>query len=339
MMADNGGVAPGDVTPPGRPVADGAIIRAQGLTKEFGDRTVVEDLTFEVPRGAIFGYIGPSGSGKTTTLRMLTGVYEPTRGKATVLGRQPTRFTQSTREKIGYMPQLFVLYPELTVWENLNFAASIYGMGLRRGKRLQELLDFVELGEHRNKLARDISGGMQRRLSLAATLVHDPELIFLDEPTAGIDPVLRRKFWDHFKQLQQEGRTLFITTQYVGETVYCDLVGVMGQGRLAMIDTPDRLRERAMGGDMVDIQTSQRLPWEPYLRELGQLPFVRSDVQRLDEAGGGLRLTVDEAATAIPALVEWFQAHNVEMVSIQQYLPPFDDVFVQLMKKEADVAA
>jgi ABC-2 type transport system ATP-binding protein len=207
-------------TTPAVPGNGAAIIRAEGLTKEFGGQAVVQDVTFEVPRGAIFGYLGPSGSGKTTTLRMLTGIYQPTSGEVTVLGHHPSHFSQSTREKIGYMPQLFVLYPELTVWENLNFAGSIYGMGLRRGKRLKELLDFVELSDARNKLARQISGGMQRRLSLAATLVHDPELIFLDEPTAGIDPVLRRKFWDHFKQLQHEGRTLFITTQY-GGAAFC----------------------------------------------------------------------------------------------------------------------
>ena len=320
------------------PLDGGAIIRAERLTKEFAGQPVVEDVSFEVPRGAIFGYVGPSGSGKTTTIRMLTGIYQPSSGKATVLGHQPTRFSQSTREKIGYMPQLFVLYPELTVWENLNFAASIYGMGLKRSQRLNELLDFVELGDARDKLARQISGGMQRRLSLAATLVHDPELIFLDEPTAGIDPVLRRKFWDHFKQLQQEGRTLFITTQYVSETTYCDLVGVMAEGRLLVVDTPDGLRERAMGGDLVEIHTEQRLPDAPYLQELSKLPFVRGRVRRLDDAGG-LQLTVDEASTAIPDLVAWFQGQKVPIVSIQEYLPPFDDVFVQLVKKDAEVPA
>lgn len=218
--------------PDNAPTAAGTIIHAAGLTKQFGNEVAVEDVSFEVPNGAIFGYVGPSGSGKTTTLRLLTGIYTPSAGQATVLGREPRHFNRRTRQQIGYMPQLFVLYPDLTVWENLNFAASIYGMGLRRRRRLNEVLEFVELMEHRYKPARQISGGMQRRLSLAATLIHDPKLIFLDEPTAGIDPVLRRKFWDHFKHLQQAGRTLFITTQYVSETAYCDLVGVMADRRL-----------------------------------------------------------------------------------------------------------
>ena len=220
-----------------------AVISAQHLTKKFGDETAVEDVSFDVPRASIFGFIGPSGSGKTTTVRLLTGVYTPTEGEVSVLDRSPARFSQSDRARLGYMPQLFVLYPNLTVWENLNFAASLYGMSLFRGKRLKEALTFVELDEHRSKLARNISGGMLRRLSLAATLVHDPELLFLDEPTAGIDPVLRRKFWDHFRELKDQGRTIFITTQYVSEADNCDLVGVQNNGKLLLVDTPQGIRQ------------------------------------------------------------------------------------------------
>jgi ABC-type transport system involved in cytochrome c biogenesis ATPase subunit len=146
------------------------VIRTEGLTVRFGHETAVEDLSFEVPRGKIFGFIGPSGSGKTTTVRLLTGFYKPTTGMATVLGYSPTEFKQVTRQKIGYMTQLFALYPELTVWENLNFAASIYGMSFQRSKRLDELLEFVELIDHKRKLARNLSGGMKRRLRLVATL-------------------------------------------------------------------------------------------------------------------------------------------------------------------------
>lgn len=158
------------------------VIRIDHLTKKFGDEVAVNEATFDVPAGTIFGFIGPSGSGKTTLVRLLTGVLTPSAGKAVVLGREPIHFKQATREQIGYMPQLFVLYPQLTVWENLNFAASIYGMGFRRGKRLKDVLEFVELYEHRRKRVRDISGGMQRRLSLAATLVHNPALIFWMNP-------------------------------------------------------------------------------------------------------------------------------------------------------------
>ncbi len=306
------------------------VIRTEGLTVRFGRETAVEDLSFEVPRGKIFGFIGPSGSGKTTTVRLLTGFYKPTTGTATVLGYSPTEFKQVTRQKIGYMTQLFALYPELTVWENLNFAASIYGMSFQRSKRLNELLEFVELIDHKRKLARNLSGGMKRRLSLAATLVHDPELVFLDEPTTGIDPILRRRFWDHFKELQGEGRTLFVTTQYVGEAAYCDYVGVMANGHLLMVETPDDLRRRAYGGELVDLRTSERLIYKD-LRSIRRLPFVTGKVTRLDD-DNTIRLVVDDASTAIPALLEWCQQEYVTVESIEESLPPFDDVFVELVK-------
>jgi len=193
------------------------VIKTQNLTKKFGGEVAVDAINLEVPEGSIFGYIGPSGSGKTTTVRLLMGLHVPDEGEISVLGVQPSRFRRRDRERIGYLPQLFVLYPDLTVWENMNFAASLYGVPFLRSKRLNELLDLVELKEDKHKLVRNISGGMQRRLSLAATLVHDPDLLFLDEPTAGIDPILRHKFWDYFKQLQTEVHTRLVTTQDVGE--------------------------------------------------------------------------------------------------------------------------
>ncbi|HEX9090851.1 MAG TPA: ABC transporter ATP-binding protein, partial [Anaerolineales bacterium] len=161
-------------------------VQVEELTKQFGDEVVVDHVSFEVAPGSIFGFIGPSGSGKTTTLRMLTGIYHPTHGKVKVLGHAPGHFTRHDREMIGYMPQHFVLYPDLTVWENLNFAASIYGVGFRRNKQMRRLLEFVELLDHRHKRVRYISGGQQRRLSIAATLIHEPKLLFLDEPTTGL---------------------------------------------------------------------------------------------------------------------------------------------------------
>src|SRR6185503_20393399 len=167
---------------------EGDVVVTKDLTKKFGEQTAVDSLNMYVPKGSIFGFIGPSGCGKTTTVRLLAGIHEPTSGEAIVLGKNPVHFSDSDKEKIGYLIQQFVLYPDLTVWENLNFAASFYGVGLFRRRRLNKLLDFVELAGDKNKLARDLSGGMKRRLSLAATLVHNPELLFLDEPTAGIDP-------------------------------------------------------------------------------------------------------------------------------------------------------
>jgi ABC-2 type transport system ATP-binding protein len=310
----------------------GDVVKAQQLTKKFGEEVAVDSLTMHVPRGTIFGFIGPSGCGKTTTVRLLTGVHKPTSGQATVLGKDPYHFSKSDREKIGYLIQNFVLYPELTVWENLNFAASFYGVKLwGRPKRFNKLLEFVELAEDKNKLAGALSGGMKRRLSLAATLVHNPELLFLDEPTAGIDPLLRRKFWDYFKELQNEGHTLFVTTQYVGEAAYCDMVGVMYDGRLLMVETPEGLRKKAFGGEIVSIKTSEWIRFESR-KKLESLPFVHGKIKVISDQE--IDLIVDEASTAIPALIEACKAERINIETIEEILPPYDDVFVKLIEKE-----
>ncbi len=307
------------------------IIKATGVTKKLGGQVAVQDLTFEVPRGVVFGFIGPSGAGKTTTIRLLTGTYAATSGDLRVFGRKPSFFTRHDREKIGYMAQLFNLYPDLTVWENLNFAASLYGMSPFRGKRLNELLDFVELKEHKSKRASELSGGMQRRLNLAATLVHNPELIFLDEPTAGIDPILRQKLWETFHRLRDEGRTLFITTQYMGEAVYCDLIGVLAEQHIIQVDTPQGLRHTAFGGDVIDLVTEENLSY-PQVQELRQLSFVRK-LTRL-ASDNAARLIVDDAGSAIPALTDWATEHNVTIHSIEEFMPPFDEVFVALIQQQ-----
>ena len=309
----------------------GNVVETQGLTKTFGKDVAVQSLNMQVPRGAIFGFVGPSGCGKTTTVRLLTGFYKPTSGTLSVLGKTPADFSKLDREKIGYLIQQFVLYPELTVWENLNFAASFYGVGIFRWGRLNKLLDFVELAGDKNKLARDLSGGMKRRLSLDATLVHNPELLFLDEPTAGIDPLLRRKFWDYFKGLQAEGHTLFITTQYVGEAAFCDLVGVMYGGRLLMIETPDGLRRKAYGGDVIAIRTNGEIRFE-HRQQLESLPFVRGKVKIVNDQE--IEVIVDNASTAVTLLLGWFQAQQLAVAMMEQKSPSFDDVFIRLIEME-----
>ncbi len=323
--------APRTSAPPASP--QNVVIHTEGLSKQFQNEFAVQDLTMDIPPGSIFGLIGPSGSGKTTTIRLLTGLLNPTSGQVSVLGKRPDRFRTGTRQRIGYMPQLFALYPDLTVWENMNFVASLYGMGLLRGKRLHQVLNFVELDDSRKKLAREISGGMQRRLSLAATLIHNPELIFLDEPTAGIDPILRAKFWDHFRALRDQGRTLLVTTQYVGEAAYCDLVGIMSESHLLMVGTPEQLRRRAYGGDIVQLKTQAPIGYDQ-VQLLKKLPGVRPNVVR--QTDQDLQLTVDDAATAIPDIVEWGRQNRIEVASIEPYLPPFDDVFVELVNQDQE---
>jgi ABC-2 type transport system ATP-binding protein len=309
-----------------RPMA----IKTRELTKSFSGEVVVKAITMDVPEGSIFGFIGPSGSGKTTTVRLLMGLYEPDSGEVSVLGKRPSRFTRHEREEIGYLPQLFVLYPDLTVWENMNFAASLYGVSFVRGKRLNQLLDLVELREDRHKLVRNISGGMQRRLSLAATLIHNPSLVFLDEPTAGIDPILRKKFWDYFKTLQSSGHTLFVTTQYVGEAGYCDFVGVMSEGELVSVNTPEGLRREAYGGDIIRLGSTDRIDYQ-FRREVQDLPKLKAHI--LNATDYELQLLVDDAATATPYLVEYFRDRRKTINLVENYLPSFDDVFVKLIEK------
>ncbi|HJQ95288.1 MAG TPA: ABC transporter ATP-binding protein [Acidimicrobiia bacterium] len=305
-----------------------SAIATKGLTKEFEEGIGVFDLDLEVPEGSIFGFIGPSGSGKTTTIRLMTGVVRQDSGDLSVLGKRPVEFDRKARSELGYMPQLSVLYPELSIKQNLAFAASLFGMGWRaRRQSIKDTLKFVELWDDRHRLLREASGGMQRRLALAATLIHKPELLFLDEPTAGIDPVLRRKFWDHFVELKQQGRTLFVTTQYVGEAAYCDRVGILAEGRLLTIDTPEGLRRQAMGGEVLDVKFAQAL--DPIQAE--EMVKLTSATHWDQRGAGEYRLTVEDAGDASPALGAWATERGLELESAEPYLPPFDDVFVELV--------
>lgn len=307
-----------------------SVVQMREVSKRFGEIKAVDNVTLDVPQGSIFGFIGPSGCGKTTTVRLAIGNYGATDGTIKVLGKSPDRFTRDDQKRIGYMPQLFILYPELTIWENLNFAASIYGYTMDRRERFEELLELVELTGHEKKMARNISGGMQRRLSLASTLIHSPELIFLDEPTAGIDPVLRRKFWDHFQTLKEQGHTLFVTTQYVGEAAYCDYVGVMRNGQLLMVETPEMLRYRALNGHVINLRTRELMSTE-VVAALEAYPLVKGEITFLDPVTA--RVTVEEASTAIPQLLEWCSEQDLDVESINEFVPPFDDVFVMIMEQ------
>jgi ABC-2 type transport system ATP-binding protein len=312
------------------------IISAEHVDRVFSAGVGVFDLTFTIPPGTIFGLIGPSGCGKTTTVRLLTGVEQPDRGQLTVMECTPSTFSTRMRERIGYMPQHFVLYPTLTVWENLNFVASLYGMGyLSRRKRLREVLDFVELSDAKRRLSSQLSGGMQRRLELACALAHSPSLIFADEPTAGIDPVLRGKFWEHFRQLRDQGRTLVVTTQYVGEAAYFDLIGVMRAGHLLYVETPENLRRKALGGEVIKLTVEPAQVRDALF--LFQAHPEISDLRRSRSQPGLLYLTVDDAATMLPlilAIVGEQPALTVQQAG--KYEPPIDDIFIELMEQADD---
>jgi ABC-2 type transport system ATP-binding protein len=224
----------------------------------------------------------------------------------------------------------------LSVAENFNFGASLYGLGVfKRAHRRHELLKFVELDKERNRITSKLSGGMQRRLQLACALAHDPELIFADEPTAGIDPVLRSKFWEHFRLLRDSGKTLFVTTQYVAEAENCDLVGIMRDGRLLYIDTPEDLRRKAFGGDLIRLVVP-----EERAREAADLlvkqPKVK-DARRAHAQPNLILVSTEDSASAMPELVKVLTDHGIDVTESEQYNSPFDEVFLELVKREGDL--
>ena len=303
------------------------VITLSGVSRRFNGLWAVRDVSMAVPAGSILGLIGPSGSGKTTTVRLLTGTLRPNHGEARVLGEDPQHFSRRTRERIAYMPQLFSLYPDLTARENVGFVAALYGISwFGRAGRIRRALSVVELWDARNRRAGDLSGGMQRRLELACAIVHDPQVLFIDEPTAGIDPVLRRSIWDELRAMRDEGRTLLVTTQYVAEAEYCDRVALLADGELIALDEPEGLRRSVFGGDVLQVDAEQ--PIDPQLvANVAEVIAVQQAEPRR------LIVTATQAGVAIPRLTEAFRAAGVGLVSIDEYQPSFDEVFAELVHR------
>ncbi len=307
------------------------VIEIAGVTKTFGSTTVIDDLSLSVPAGQIYGLIGPSGCGKTTTVRLLMGLLAPESGQVRVMGVDPRQFTTHHRELIGYTPQGFYLYPTLTVAENARFVAGMYGMGwLRSRRRVREVLEFLELWPARKRLARDISGGMQRRLALACALLPHPSLLIVDEPTAGLDPVLREKIWTFLRQLRDQGTTILMTTQYIDEADDCDTVAIMTRGQLAALGSPEELRHQAMGGEIVDVEAQNLTNAD--IAALWNLPEVRS----VDRHGPmSLSLLVADIATAIPAITDTLHSGSAEVIAVRPHVPTFDEVFMKIVGEHA----
>lgn len=303
-------------------------VLVEEATLSFGDVVPVNHVSFELSEGRILGLIGPSGAGKTSIIHLLTGLVRPSSGYVRVLGEDPHHFRRRTRERIGYMPQQFVLYPDLSVTQNLSFVASLFGLSpFRRGRRIREVLDLVGLDEARDRQAKNLSGGMQRRLALACALVHSPVLLFIDEPTAGIDPVLRQEIWDEFRHLRDEGRTIFVTTQYVGEAEYCDMVAMLVDGRLIALAEPEQLRRSAFGGELLELEVER--PFDG--SQLGKLPGVLAVHQQGIRT---IRLVTENAGELTPRLVEEIRPLGGEVVSVREYRPSFDEVFAELLQRQ-----
>lgn len=254
-----------------------AVITTDHLTRRFGHFTAVDSLNLEIEEGDIFGFLGPNGSGKSTVIRMLCGLLRPTKGHARVLGCDVARESEKVKHNIGYMSQQFSLYPDLTVMENLTFYARIYGIPRRdRHARIENVIDIVGIGDYRKRLAGNLSGGWKQRLALACALVHQPRLMFLDEPTAGIDPVARRELWNLLFELSGQGVTFFVTTHYMDEAERCSHVGYIYFSKLIVCGTPNELKQleeiSPEGTARLEVRC-QRLP--SAMRVLSDRPYVR----------------------------------------------------------------
>jgi ABC-2 type transport system ATP-binding protein len=298
------------------------VVLVENLTRRFGDFIAVDHVSFVVNAGEIVGYLGPNGSGKTTTIRMLLGLLEPSDGKATVLGFDAFRQSEEVRARVGYMSQKFALYDDLTVWENLTFYGGVYG--IRERKSIEATLILVGLAGHEAELARALSAGWRQRLALAIALVHKPKLLFLDEPTSGVDPTARRLFWDLIYGLAEDGVTVFVTTHYMDEAEFCGRVGIMRDGRLLAMDAPAELKRTAIPGDVWELHT------EP-LQEGLEACSKCQGILRVGLTGDHLRV-IAERGLSERQLRTRIRTNGLSILAFERGEPTLEDVFLSLAK-------
>jgi len=298
------------------------VILVENLTRCFGDFVAVDHINFQVKAGEVVGYLGPNGSGKTTTIRMLLGLLEPSDGKATVLGFDAFRQSEDVRMRAGYMSQKFALYDDLTVLENLTFYGGVYG--IRDKARIRSTLELVGLTGHDSTLTHSLSAGWRQRLALGIAVVHQPKLLFLDEPTSGVDPTARRAFWDLIYQFAENGVTILVTTHYMDEAEYCERVGIMRDGKLLAMDTPTKLKETVVPGDV----------WEVFVEPLqdGLTALHEIDgVLRIGLAGDHLR-TITKRGMKKNDLQKALASRDVNVSNIMPGEPTLEDVFISLAR-------
>lgn len=310
------------------PTTERYAIRAHGLRKSFGGVAAVDGIELAVREGEIFGLVGPDGAGKTTTMRMLCGILDPDEGEMAVAGFDVRNQPEEVKRRIGYMPQRFSLYGDLTVAENLYFSARIYGVPhAERLQRERELLAFSRLEPFRDRLAQHLSGGMKQKLALACTLMHTPSVLFLDEPTTGVDPVSRRDFWRILYELVQDGVTLFVSTPYMDEAERCNRVALIDKGRVILCDTPDGLKRR-MRGELLEVIA------EP-LREASGAVAGLPGVLGAQVFGERLHLWVEDAARGEAVVRAALTACKLTITSIRRAEPGLEDVFISIIANKA----
>ncbi len=303
-------------------------VRADGLTRRFDSFVAVDRVSFEIPTGAVWGFLGPNGAGKSTTIRMLCGILEPSDGRAEVLGYDVVRDPERIKERIGYMSQRFSLYHDLTVEENLAFYAGVYGLPVRDARdRAQEWIARAGLRGREHQLAGALSGGWRQRLAFGCAVLHKPAMVFLDEPTSGVDPVSRRQFWDLIDQFAQSGITVMVTTHYMDEAEHCDTLAFIYAGRIIALGTPEEIKTRQMAGDLLEIETPQ------YAEALDVLS-ARPDVREAALFGRAIHVTVPDGAAAAPVLREALTRQGIAVERIAPAQPSLEDAFVSIVERD-----
>ncbi len=304
---------------------DGPAVCVEGLTKKFDDFVAVDNMSFEVAKGEVFGFLGPNGAGKSTTIRMLCGIIEPTAGEGSVGGYSILKERSGIKLITGYMSQKFSLYDDLTAAENLEFFGGIYGLsGHERRKRIEWALSMSNLVDRRNDLTGNLSGGFKQRLALGAALLHNPSILFLDEPTAGIDPLSRRDFWDLIYELSSSGATVFITTHYMDEAEHCDRIALIDEGRLIRLDAPSVLKQSSTAGRIYEISvTDWRIGFDLLRRE--EARFGKCSLF-------GSKIHLDYDGEDIEQIRSFLTTRGIEEVSIREISPSLEDAFINVLR-------
>ncbi len=310
-------------------------IEVDKLTRKFGDFVAVDDVSFSVGTGEIFGWLGPNGAGKTTTIRMLLGLIKPTSGKMSVLGFDPARQTKLMQAEVGYMSQQFTLYNELTAQENIRFYGRVYGLSPRElNQRQDELLHMAGLSGRADVITGSLSGGWKQRLALGCAIVHRPRVVFLDEPTAGVDPISRREFWELIYNMAKQGVTILVTTHYMDEAELCQRVGFISQGKLVALDSPARLKQTQMRGRVLEISSPAPDRVMSVLQSARQ-----SRLMFLDEValyGAQIHAVVHNSENDRQSVRQLLERSNIPITHLDWIEPTLEDVFISAISKVND---
>jgi ABC-2 type transport system ATP-binding protein len=304
---------------------DNVAIKISNLTKAFGENVAVDHLNLDIQRGELFGLVGPDGAGKTTIMRILTAIMRPTSGEAWVAGHSILKEGEQIKEKIGYMSQRFGLYEDLSVIENINFYADLFVVPEHeRPKRVERLLGFSNLTPFTDRLAGKLSGGMKQKLGLACALIHTPEVLFLDEPTNGVDPVSRRDFWKILYDLLKEGITIFVSTAYLDEAERCTRIGLIHRGKLLMTDEPNRIKQ-SLGMPMFQI-------WSSEIRKTRTIVNTLEGVKRASIYGDSLHVTIEQREI-FDQLVKALRSKDIKIKGQREIVPSLEDIFISMVQK------